>query len=113
MGSLVRTIGMLSFCGVIVVATMLTTSGLCRYRVSRNKRVSYGTVLAGACIIPLLMAVVATCFEPDMWWSREHKMTPEIVLAILGFMAGICVLPSLGVVVYYRRQIKSHETPRG
>ncbi len=112
MGGVVQIIGILSVCGIPVVATILATAWLCRYRLSRNKGISYGTMLAGACAIPLLVAVVATCFQPDIWWSREHKMTPEIVITMLGFMAAICVLPALGVVVCYQRRRKNGATVR-
>ena len=107
-----RIIGILSCCGIFVLATVLVTAWLCRYRISRNKRVSYGTMLAGACCFPFLLGVLTTCIEPDIWWSREHKMTPGIVLKVLGSLAGVAILPSLGVVAYYQRLVKSNETPQ-
>ena len=96
---------------VPMLATIPATALLCRYRIARKKRVSYGTMFAGASIIPLLLAIVVTCFEPDIWWSHEHKGSPEDFMVMLVFIATMCVLPALGVLVYYQRKSKKHETP--
>jgi hypothetical protein len=92
-----------------MLATIPLAAMICRIRIARKKPISYGTLIMSACCIPLLIAFIATCIQPDIWWSREHKMTPEIFLTMLGYIAAICVLPALGVVVYYQRQTKRDE----
>jgi hypothetical protein len=89
-----------------MLATLPIAILICRFRIARKKTVSYGTMFAAACSIPLFLALIATILQPDVWWSREDKMTPEIFITMLGFIAGICVLPALGVVVYYQRRSK-------
>src|SRR6059036_109994 len=99
-------IGILLFFGVPMVATIPVAAFLCRRRVIRQKRVSYGTMFAAALCVPLLLAFVATCMEPDIWWTREHKNDPGVWPVMLFFMVAMCVLPALGVAVYYQRQKK-------
>ena len=93
-----------------MLATIPVAGMICRIRIARKKPISYGTLLLSACSLPLLIAFIATCIQPDIWWSREHKMTPEIFLTMLGYLAATCVLPALGVVVYYQRRSKKHDT---
>jgi hypothetical protein len=104
-------IGVLLVFIVPMLATIPVVAILCRYRIARKKRVSYGTMFAGASIIPLLLAIVVTCFEPDVWWSHEHKSSPEDFLVMLIFIATMCVLPALAVSVYYQRKNKRNEAP--
>jgi hypothetical protein len=96
---------------VPVLATIPITIFLCRYRISHQKRVSYGTMFASASCIPLLLAIVVTCTEPDVWWSYEHKSSPQDFFVMLVFLMLLCVLPALGVVVYYQRRKKRDERP--
>ena len=96
---------------VPVLATIPVTIFLCRYRISHQKRVSYGTMFASASCIPLLLAIVVTCTEPDVWWSHEHKSSPQDFVVMLVFLMLLCVLPALGVVVYYQRRKKRDERP--
>jgi hypothetical protein len=99
-------ISILFFLGGPMLATVPVTALLCRYRVAHQRRISYGTMFSGACSIPLLWAILLTCIQPDIWWSREHKGTPETLLVMLGFNAAMCVLPALGVVVHFQRKCK-------
>jgi ACR3 family arsenite efflux pump ArsB len=92
-----------------MLVTIPVTAFLCRYRLARKKRVSYGTMFSGAFIIGLFLAVVATCMEPDIWWSHEHKGSPEDFVVMLIFIATLCLLPALFVVVYYQRRGKRDE----
>jgi hypothetical protein len=103
--------GIILFFGLPMLATIPVAALICNVRVARKKPMSYGTVVAAACSIPLIVAMIATSIQPDMWWSREHKMTPQIYITMLGFMAAMCVLPALGVVVYFQRRGKRAETP--
>jgi len=113
---LAATSGHLKIMGVILfflfpmLGTIPVAGMVCRIRIARKKPISYGTLLLSACSVPLIIAFIATCIQPDIWWSREHKMTPEIVLTMLGYLSAMCVLPALGVAVYYRRQSKKHDT---
>jgi len=92
-----------------MLATIPVAGMICRIRIARKKPISYGTLILSACSIPLIVALISTCIQPDIWWSRDHKMTPEIYLAMLGYLAAMCVLPALGVVVYYQRRSKKHD----
>jgi DMSO reductase anchor subunit len=94
---------------VLMSATIPATAFLCRYRTSRKKRVSCGTLFAGASVVPLVVAVVVTCTEPDIWWSHEHKGSPHDFFITLVFLMLLCVLPALCVVVYYQRKKKRDE----
>ena len=105
------TIGIFLFFGIPMVATIPAAVLLCRYRIAHKKRISYGTMFTAASCIPLLLAVVASCIDPSMWWSREGKNVPEIWFVMLLFMAAMCVLPALCVVVYYQRRGQRDETP--
>ncbi|MGO8743640.1 MAG: hypothetical protein ACLQUR_14745 [Limisphaerales bacterium] len=93
-----------------MLATIPVAGMICRIRIASKKPISYGTLLMSACSIPLLVAFIATCVQPDIWRSREHKMTPEMFLTMLGCMTAMCVLPALGVVVYYQKRSKKHDT---
>lgn len=94
-----------------MAATIPATALLCRYRISRRQRVSYGTLFAGASVVPLVLAVIVTCGEPDVWWSHQHKGSPYDFFVTLVFLMLLCVLPALCVVVYYQRKKKRDETP--
>jgi hypothetical protein len=100
--------GIMLFIVLPMLATIPVTALICRARIARKKPMSYGTMFTAACSIPLLVAVIATCLQPDIRWSRGHKLTPQIVVATLGFMAAMCVLPALGVVVYFQKRKKRH-----
>jgi Ca2+/H+ antiporter len=62
------TIGIWLFFIVPMVATIPVAAFICRYRVARKRGVSYGTMLTAASCIPCLLAAIATCFDPEMWW---------------------------------------------
>ncbi len=94
-----------------MIATIPVAAFLCRRRLSRNKRVSYGTVLLAACCVPLLLGFWATCMSPDMWWSSEHKNDPEFWRGLLLYMVGMCVLPAFFVVLYYQRRPRADQLP--
>jgi hypothetical protein len=96
---------------VLILATIPVTVFLCCYRIARKKPISYGTMFAAASCIPLLLAIVVTCLQPDIWWSHEHKSSPQDFLVMLVFLMLMCVLPALGVVVYYQRRSKKDKTP--
>ncbi len=94
-----------------MLATIPVAGMICRIRLARKKRISYGTLFISACCIPLLIAFIATCIQPDIWWSYEHKSSPEDYFMMLVFIAAMCVLPALFVVVYYQRRSKRDEKP--
>jgi hypothetical protein len=98
-------IGLLGLAG-LMAATIPATAFLCRHRISRKRRVSYGTLFAGTSVIPLVLAAVMTCTEPDIWWSHEHKASPYDFFVLLVFLMLLCVLPALCVVVHYQRKKK-------
>jgi len=94
-----------------ILAAIPLTALLCRYRTSRKKRISYGTLLAGACSIPFVLFLFFTAvvlLEP-----RDPKGAPSpiLFLELFGFVACLCVLPALGVVIYYQRRSRRDGTP--
>lgn len=94
----------------MLLAAAVVTALFCHFRVARKKPASYGTIFIGASVVPLLLAIVATFLEPDIWWSREHKSSPEDFLIMLGLFGVMCALPAFGVVLYYKRRSKRDET---
>ena len=93
------------------VTTVPVAVFLCRRGLARNRPLSYGTMMTAASCIPVLLAIVATCIDPNMWWTREGKNVPELWFLLLAFMTGICVLPALCVVVFYQRRQKKYAPP--
>jgi O-antigen/teichoic acid export membrane protein len=96
--------GIILFFAIPMMATIPVAMFLCRYRVARSRRISYGTMFAAASCIPFLLAIVATCFEPDIWWTHENKNDPGVWPVMLFFMVAMCVLPALLVALYYQKR---------
>lgn len=105
------TLGIILVFVVPMIATVPVAALLCRHRLARKRQISYGTMFTAASVIPFMLALGATCIEPSMWWSREHKSSPQTFVVLLALMAAMCVLPALCVVVYYQRRENSDETP--
>jgi hypothetical protein len=86
-----------------MLATIPVTAWLCWRRIARRKRVSYGTVLAGACLIPLLLFLF---FTIAIWLSGIDAKAPSplLFLQLFGFVACMCVLPAFTVVAYYQKR---------
>lgn len=107
---------------VIFVAPMLTTIPVaalfCRHRLSGKKKVSYGTMVASACVVTLLWLVFVSegrCFRSEFWsmepaWKGSVGWGLTWTLRLLGFIASICALSALGVVAYYQKQSTRGET---
>jgi hypothetical protein len=105
-----------------MAASILVAAVLCRRRLRRGRRVSYGTTIVGACIVTLAWLIcvsMGACFTPHFWspsyqHDAEHKWDPEWPLSMLkavGFIAAVCALAALGVVLYYKRRRKRDEIP--
>jgi len=65
-------------------------------------------MLAGAVSFPLIFAVFGTWKDPDFWLTTPSNKGPGLIggILILGFITAMCILPALGVVVYYQRRKK-------
>jgi hypothetical protein len=96
--TIVSIIGLAPWAGATIVATILVTGRLCRYQMARQKRPSLGTMFTGACCIPLLLVVVGTILDQEMWWPRLHKGTPGDLLFLLSCVAMLCFLTAPSVV---------------
>ena len=101
--------GILIFVLVLMIATVAVTTLVCHYRFARNKRISSGTMLVGACMTPALamFALFVTDLLHSGWavfsmdyWTEDIGLLGWIVLWSVA--AGICLLPALAVVSYYR-----------
>ena len=62
-------------------------------------------MFAAASAVPLSLAILITCFLPEMWFPKD-KNDPETWFILLLYIAAMCVLPALCVVVYYQRRKK-------
>jgi len=105
---------LLLYSGGAVLATIVVTTLVCRYRTARKKQISYGTLL----VSPLIANVVVFVswgfllfgwhfFTPDFW---RGNWALGAALGIVIFMAIFCILPALGIVVYYQKRRKKDET---
>jgi NADH:ubiquinone oxidoreductase subunit 4 (subunit M) len=99
----------------LVFAELMTiplTALICRYRLRRKKRISYGTMFAGA-FLGAVLFVVSTSIYFNGWqifsldeWREDKYFGRNPVFTVLGCVTLMCVLPALGVVVYYERRHK-------
>lgn len=89
-----------------MLATIPVTALICRYRTFRSRRVSYGTVLAAACIIPLLMFLLFIAAFRD----SAKSPPPLLLLELCWFVACMCAFPSFVVVGWYQKQYKENDT---
>jgi len=101
--------GILILVLVLMIATVAVTIPVCHFRFARKKRISSGTMLVGACMTPLLamFALFVTDLFSSGWavfsmdyWTEDIGLMGWIVL--WGVAVGVCLLPALGVVTYYR-----------
>ncbi len=105
-----------------MAASILMAAVLCRLQLRRGRQISYGTVIVGACMVTLAWLVcvsMGACFTPHFWSpSYQHdagqKTAPQWPLSMfkeLGFIAAVCALPALQVVIYYKRRGKRRGIP--
>jgi hypothetical protein len=102
---------LIPFFGIPMLVSIPVTVILCRFRIARHKRVSGGTVLAGAMTVPVLFALLGTCFDPDFWSTRNKGPGLIVMLIILGLVTITSFLPAGAVVRYYQKRSKRDETP--
>ncbi len=115
-----RLIAPLVILGFSMLITVPATALLChlrialvrRFRIARKRQVSYGTMLLGALIVPLIFVSLESCLDPDFWSYRYKGLGPERIIFILGFFAAMNILPALGVVAHYQKRAKSDGTTR-
>jgi hypothetical protein len=87
---------------------------LCRFRVARKKPLTYGTLLAGP-FGSALLVLACTLFFYNGWdvltagYWLDRKGGWDGLLTELEAIGGICVLPAIAIVVYYRN--KTDEAP--
>ena len=99
-----NTIIALAVLAVLMLAAAVATALLCHFRIAHKKPVSYWMIFRGAVVVPLLLAIIATCFQSDIWWSREGKGSPHDFLISLVLLGLLCSLPAFAVVVRYKRR---------
>ncbi len=100
--------------GVPMLVTIPVTALLCRYRLARQKQVSYGTMFAGPVISTTALFIAWgihrsgwSFFTLGAWTGSRGALVPFLVG--VGFLSVLCVVPALGVVIYYQRQRKNGE----
>jgi hypothetical protein len=106
----------LAFLAVAELMTIPLTALICRHRLRCKRQVSYGTMVGGAFCASLLF-VIGTAFYYNGWdaltidgWMYDKFFGTGAVFIVLGFITVVCVLPALGVVVYYQRRQKRDES---
>jgi len=100
------------------LVTIPLTALICRWRLRRRKPISYGTMFAGAFCAAILFVLSSTVYF-DGWeaftsidgWMDDKFFGRGAVFTVLGCITLMCVLPALGVVVYYQRRKKRDERP--
>ena len=99
----------------VILAMLVTipfTACICRLRLSQNKSISYGTMFAGACIASLVFVVSCLVYsngwqvlaDRDLLTAENKAFGRGAVPKFTLYLALICVLPALIVVLYYQRQ---------
>jgi len=105
---------LLYFVGAAVLA-IPTTALICRARLARQRRASFGTVLSGAAIAALIAYIGiliyvggADVFTAAFW--NDSKQSPTLGRFLLGWLGTAlpCALVALAVVAYYQSRRK-HE----
>ena len=104
----------------LVIAELMTvpfTALICRWRLRRKKPLSYGTVVGGA-FCAAVFFVLSSSLYFNGWdtftidgWMDDKFFGRGAVFTVLGFITIFCVLPALGVVLYYQKRSKKDETP--
>jgi O-antigen ligase len=98
------------FFSIPMLMTFVVTVVLCRIQVARKKRVSVGTMFAGALSVPLIAIILATCFDPVGFWStRDKGPGTRGILGLAAFITILCALPAGVVVAFYRKRSKRDE----
>jgi len=100
--------------GGTILTTIVVAIILCRYRASRQKQVSYGTLIASSAIanasVFLGLGIYAAgwrIFTREAWTGGKLGLLG--VLVVWGSTTIFCLLPALGVAVYYQRRRKRDE----
>src|SRR5215472_4312131 len=97
--------------GGTILATLIVSVLLCRHRVARLRRVWWGTVIASS-VIANVAVLIGMAFYEEGWdlFTRDAWSEPKGgwggVLVVLIVISVLCVLPALGVAVYYQRRSK-------
>jgi len=102
-----------------VTAAVVSTAVICRRRLVIKKRVSIGTMLAGAFIPATVLTTLYPCFEDglaafsDGYWAnlKVGGSLPLLFIFIVWAITFLfCIVAASGVVIYYQRRSKKHDT---
>src|ERR1043166_1497442 len=86
---------------------------LCRLRVARKRRISFGTVALSAFVATFLWLAFVT--QGDIYtirfWQGSIPKPPDrvLMLKMIAFMLITCALPAIGVVHHYQRGSKKDD----
>ena len=99
---------LLYFCGTLL-ATFVVAVLLCRYRYNHKKRIWFGTVIASAVVANIAVFISLAFYEVGWrFFTREAwtggKDDLGAIFVVLGIITVICILPALGVAVYFNRR---------
>jgi hypothetical protein len=104
----------LLYFGGTLLATAVVAVLLCHYRFAHQKRISWGTVFSSSVIANVSVFLGMGIYE-EGWhiftreaWSGGKGGLGE-VFVVLGIIIILCLLPALGVAVYYQRRSKRNE----
>jgi phosphatidylglycerophosphate synthase len=102
----------------LVAFTMVFTVAICHWRIAHGKKVSCGTMLAGAfsaavCTLAFTMWLWgAELFSHDFWRHQKEAGSLSSLAPMLAMTAIPCILVALVVVAYYQakgRRIQTDE----
>jgi hypothetical protein len=99
----------LLYFGAMVLVSIPLTALICRFRLAHNKRVYWGTVMAGALgaslAVFLAMAVysgeLGDLLRPAAWFPEAKSPGALFIITVPAFL---CALPAVAVVAYYQRR---------
>ena len=99
-----------TYLGGTVLATVIVTTVVCRWRSALKKKISFGTVLGSSLIANAVVLAFFGTFmvgwdflTPDFW---RGNWALGAVLPVVMIAAVMCILPALGIVVFYRKRSK-------
>lgn len=101
----------LLYFGGTIIATVIVAALVCHYRVSHQRQVSWGTVLVSTVVANFAVFFGLGFYEEGFRLFRREAWTGgkgglfEAVI-VVGVITILCVLPALGVAVYYQRRSK-------
>lgn len=110
----------LLYLSFVLLVAILCTALICHWRIARQRRVSVGTLLAGAFCAAIVSDVLLVLFDAGLagftrdYWARQKVGggIPYLFFFIYWVFTVIpCIVAALAVVIYYQKRSKRDVTP--